>query len=133
MSKEEAKQLIEDTTVTACRRVHEVVASVFDRALALKGVDKDVFQRMMQEILVELSKALILVKYQHARDQLSEGLATNLESLIGTVINSLKESLSKLGKVQDHRNIMENVVNTLTRARTLLDALVTLVYAYGKR
>lgn len=132
MGEEGSRELIRGTTITAYRRVHEIAASVFDRALVLKGVDRDAFQRMVQELLVELGKALILVRYQRARRQLSEGLATNLELLIGTAINSLKESVANLGKVHDHRGVVENVVNTLIRARTLLDALATLVYAYGK-
>lgn len=130
---DDGEKLIGNTTKTAYRRVHEVVASLFDRALALKGVDKDTFQKMVRELLVELNKALILVKYQHARGQLSGGLAVNLESLIKAVINYLKESLTNLEKVQDHKNIAENVINILTRARTLLDAIATLVYAHAKR
>ncbi|MEM3979947.1 MAG: hypothetical protein QXF79_01660, partial [Ignisphaera sp.] len=97
-----------------------------------RGADVNTFQKMVHELLVELSKALVLVKYQRARGQLSDGLATNLESLIGITTGILKDLLTKPSSTQDYSSIVENVVNTLTRARTLLDALATLVYTYGR-
>lgn len=133
MGKGEAKRLIRGTTVTAYRRVHEVIASALDKVIVLRGADVNTFQRIAQELLVELSKALVLVRYQRARKQLSDGLATNLESLITSTSSILKDSLAKLGSTQNYGGIVENVVSTLTRVRTLLDALVTLVYMYGKR
>lgn len=128
----EAKGLIGGTTITAYRRVHEVIASTFDRAITLRGADINTYQKVAQELLVELSKALVLVRYQRSRDQLSDGLAMNLESLIGSTANILKDSLTKLKNIQNYGGVIENVVNTLTRARTLLDALATLVYMYGR-
>ncbi|MEM1645819.1 MAG: hypothetical protein QXL96_08145 [Ignisphaera sp.] len=132
MDEREARGFIGGTTITAYRRVHEIIASVLDRTIALRGADVNTFQKMVHELLVELSKALVLVKYQRARGQLSDGLATNLESLIDITTRILKDLPTKPSSTQDHSSIVENVVNTLTRARTLLDALATLVYTYGR-
>jgi|GEM_PF-800947 len=132
MNEREARGFIGGTTITAFRRVHEIIASVLDRTIALRGADVNTFQKMVHELLAELSKALVLVRYQRARDQLSDGLTTNLESLIGITISILKDLLTKPSSTKDYSSIVENVINTLTRARTLLDALATLVYTYGR-
>ncbi|MEM1731356.1 MAG: hypothetical protein QXY26_09565 [Ignisphaera sp.] len=137
MNEEEAKSLIGSTTVTAYRRIHEVIASVLDRVVTLKALrsdDKVTFQKILQELRVELSRAHVLIKYQQAREQLSKGLAMELVSLVRTTSNILGESLDKLSKeAQNYDDIVENVVNALIRVRTLLDALTTLVYMYGKK
>jgi len=137
MNEEEAKGLIGDTTVTAYRRVHEVIASVLDRVVMLKALrsdDKVTFQKILQELLIELSRALVLVKYQQARKQLFHCLAMKLASLVRATSRILRKSLDELNKnAQNYDDIVENVVNTLIRARTLLDALTTLVYMYGKK
>lgn len=82
---------------------------------------------MVQELLIDLSRALILIRYQKAREQLSESLALNLELIVRTVVDKLKSALAPGSKTN-----IDDVVNVMTSARTLLDAFATLVYTYGR-
>jgi len=106
---EEARRIIGKTSITAYRRVHEVVASALDRLASAGKRDKS--------LLVDLSKALILVRYQYARDQISEGIARYVEDVV-------KGVLDEAGKD------WENARKVARNARTLLDALAVLVYEY---
>jgi hypothetical protein len=111
MDRTSAHQLIGDTTKTAYRRVHEVVTSALDR---IAGTPE-----RSQELLLDLSKALILVKYQLAREQISRGLAEHVE----TAINAVFEEAS--------RN-WENARRIARNARTYLDSLAVVVYMYSE-
>ena len=72
--------------------------------------------------MLELSKAMIMVKYQLAREQVGRGLADQLVALIDNILNELKAKKKP-----------EEVHEVLERARTLLDSIATIVYTYGKR
>ncbi|MEM1907384.1 MAG: hypothetical protein QW562_06060 [Thermosphaera sp.] len=109
-----AKQLIGKTTGTAFRRIHEHVTAVFDRAMEILSTPSK-RDAGRGEIVVGLTKGLILVKYQLSRNQISPRLASALEAVLNNLINSIgKDESAKM----------------FQRARTLLDAYAVLIYRY---
>ncbi|HIQ11194.1 MAG TPA: hypothetical protein EYH26_04400 [Pyrodictium sp.] len=117
LDKESAKRFVGPTTITAYRRVHEVVGSTLDRIIEVIRAGR--YEELLKSI-VDLSRCLILVKYQVARKQLSGDLATSLETLISHVMGVV-------------RRRSQNVGDIVSRARTLLDALAVLVYQVGRK
>lgn len=111
MSFQQAGSFIANTSVTAYRRVHEIVTSALDRLIG--SVEQD------PAILVDLSKALILIKYQVVRNQISGTLANYVGNVIKSVIDVVRTNW------EEAKRIARN-------ARTLLDALVVLVQDYSK-
>ncbi len=114
MSEHASRELIGSTSVAAYRRVHEVVTSTLDRLCELARTKVEEVSRL----LVDLSKCLILVKYQLARDQLSERLSEALYTVVNFVVEKVKSKAS-------------DIIDVVNRARTLLDALAVLVYEYS--
>jgi len=117
-----ASRLIGKTTITAYRRIHEIVASALDEVMTSDD---------LTSISVMLSRSLILIEYQEARDQISQNLALLLKNLIslltnevvklaGTRTTTFRPDLSELRKKADY-------------LRSLLDSLAVLVYKYGKK
>ena len=117
LDRESARRFVGSTTITAYRRVHEVVGSTLDRIIEVVRAGR--YEELLKAI-VDLSRCLILVKYQVARKQLSEDLATSLETLVSHVMGVV-------------RRRSQNVGDIVSRARTLLDALAVLVYQVGRR
>ena len=117
LDKKSAEKFVERTTITAYRRVHEVVGSTLDRIIEIIRAGR--YEELLRTI-VDLSRCLILVKYQVARKQLSKDLATSLETLINYVMGVVRKR-------------SQNVGDIVSRARTLLDALAVLVYQVGKK
>jgi hypothetical protein len=110
---------IGDTTKTAYRRVHEVLASVLDFA-ARAAADESQWKTVYNKLVVELSRARIIVNYQLAREQISQDIAT----LLNDVLNAIDSAV---------RNNQREVVQELAeRGRVLIDALAVLVYRFGK-
>lgn len=117
MDKGRAKSILGDTTVTAYRRVHEIVSSALDRAEIALQQTKD--RSEILKLLIDFSRCSILVAYQRAREQISGELASTLTNIINFVIDELKK------EVADRE--------VIRRARTLIDALAVLVYQFGKK
>ncbi len=115
MSESASRELIGSTTVAAYRRVHEVITSTLDRLCELARTKGKEIPRL----LVDLSRCLILVKYQLARDQLSERLSEALYTIVNFVMEKVKSKAS-------------DIIDVANRARTLLDALAVLVYEYAR-
>jgi len=109
-----AGSLIRGTTPTAYRRIHEHLTAVLDRATVIlsKPEPKDI-----SEIIIGLTKGLILVEYQLARGQVSKELSDKLREVLTNLQNSVRET---------------NAIKKFERARTLLDALTVLVYKYAR-
>jgi len=107
-----ALRLIGDTTRTAYRRVHEVVSSALDRVSESA--------RYSPDLLLDLSKALILVKYQLAREQISSNIAEYVEKALTAVIDAASRD-------------WESAKRLARNSRTLLDSLAVMVYMYAKR
>jgi len=104
-----AESLIEKrTTKTAYRKIHEHLTTVLDRAAIIlsKPEPKDV-----SEIIIGLTKGLILVEYQLARGQLSKELGNKLKEVLTSLQDSVRET---------------DAIKKFERARTLLDALLVL-------
>lgn len=122
----EAGRLIGKTTTTGYRRVHEYLTSAIDRALELcrkaKG-EKRLGDSELAEINLLISRSLILVNYQEARDQLSRDLADALRSIIHRILNSISSRREAVN--------VERLEKMLESARTIIDALAVLVYRYA--
>ncbi len=101
---------ISHITPTAYRRIHEHLTAVLDRAIEVLSEPKP---EKISEVVVGLTKGLILVEYQLARRQISKELGDKLKEVLTSLLDSLKES---------------DAVKKFERARTLLDALAVLVY-----
>ena len=109
--------LVGETTITAYRRVHEVIASTLDRLAEASAGQTGL---SVSKLLVDLSRCLVLVKYQLARGQLSRSLAEILANILTYIIDKAKTSPQELRDIAP-------------RARTLLDALAVVVYQLGKK
>jgi len=112
MDEKTARKVIGHTTKTAYRRIHEIISSALDEVE--RGRDPS-------EALLSLTKSLILMKYQVARDIVSLGLVQYIEPIISYILNCVKES-KDLGKCRDRARY----------GRLILDALAVLVYQYGR-
>lgn len=118
VSERDAKGFIGNTSITAYRRIHEVITSVLDRIIeVIRGGTPRVEE--LSKFMVELSRCLILVRFQLARNQISQKLADKLIDIINIVMNNVKEA--------------KDFLNVVQRARTLLDALAVLVYERERR
>jgi len=104
-----ARTIIGKTSSTAYRRVHEIVTSALDRLIASAKYDSS--------LLIDLSKALIMVRYQAARGQLSDVIANYIDSMLRSIIDIAKTSWSEAKGFAE-------------KARTILDALAVLIYEY---
>jgi len=107
------RQLIRGTTVTAYRRVHEIVSS------ALEEVERGT---EISQAILALTKALIHVRYQLARNLISQELVNQIEPIVGAVLDCVKIQ-KDTSKCREHAR----------NGRVLLDALAVLVYEHGKR
>jgi hypothetical protein len=103
------RTIVGRTSGTAYRRVHEIVTSALDRLTASAKYDPS--------LLIDLSKALIMVRYQAARGQLSDVIANYIDSMLRSIIDAAKTSWSEAKGFAE-------------KARTILDALAVLIYEY---
>jgi hypothetical protein len=111
---------IGDTTTTAYRRVHEILASVLD-FVARSAADTAQWEAAYNRLVVELSRARIIVNYQLARDQISQDIAMLLNDVLSVIENAVRN------------NERERVRGLAERGRVLIDALAVLVYRFGKK
>ena len=117
MDESQVRRAIGNTTSTAYRRVHDVIATTLDRIVE---ASRNRRSEELSRLMVELSRCLIVVRYQLARKQISPDIANNLMNVINTVINNIKSG-------------SQNIEQVALRARTLLDAIAVLVYQFGKK
>jgi hypothetical protein len=119
----EIKELIGDTSHSGYRRVHEHLAATLDRLIS--GLEAGSGE--LKGSLLSLSKALILIEYQLARKQISDGLAGILTGIIRKLmsdINRAMESREPTRSSEELKKLKEKV----ERARTIIDCLAVLVY-----
>ncbi|MCC6055483.1 MAG: hypothetical protein LM583_02245 [Desulfurococcaceae archaeon] len=109
LSPHSIRTIVGRTSGTAYRRVHEIVTSALDRLTASAKYDPS--------LLIDLSKALIMVRYQAARGQLSDVIADYIDSMLRSIIDTAKTSWSEAKGFAE-------------KARTILDALAVLIYEY---
>jgi len=120
----ELKRFVDRTTTSAYRRVHGPLAIILDEAIReldsiqRSGGQQDI-ERIKSKLLLDLSRVLILVKYQGARDQLSKGIENTLTVIIDRLINDIRRV-----QVSD----IEKTMKVFERARVLIDALAVLTY-----
>lgn len=112
---------IGNTTITAYRRVHEILGSVLD-FVAQTADEKQWSEVVVSRLALELSRAKVIVNYQLAREQLSQDIAR----LLNNVLDSLEKALRDEKRKKEIRDLAE-------RSRALIDALAVFVYRYGKK
>ena len=145
LSEQEALRIIGKTSDTAYRRVHEILTSALDRVVEVVHAEKLKFesieasgQRIPEQeieevkksllaLLTDLSKALIMVRYQRARGQIATSLANYTDSIVRNVIDHIK-SVESINKEK-----LQEIERLATNARSLLDSLAVLVYEYAKK
>lgn len=118
-----ASRLIGRTTITAYRRIHEIVASALDEVMTSDD---------LTSISVMLSRSLILIEYQEARDQISQNLALLLKNLISLLTNEVVK-LAGTRTTTTFRPDLSELRKKADYLRSLLDSLAVLVYKYGKK
>jgi len=119
------KRILGGTSTTAYRRVHERLASSIDRILEKLRIYKNV-RDIAGTALSDLTRSLILLRYQNARRQISDDLRSILESIVSKLVNDIKSLQSS-----DSEKLKE-LRKKLERARSLIDAIAVLAYEYGK-
>jgi len=124
----ELRRFVGGTTTSAYRRVHGPLAAILDEAIRelgniqRSGGQPDI-ERIKSKLLLELSRALILVRYQGARDQLSKGIENALTTIINRLINDIRGV--QVSNIEETMKVFE-------RARVLIDTLVVLTYELGR-
>ena len=119
------KRILGGTSTTAYRRVHERLASSIDRILEKLRIYKNV-KDIAGPALSDLTRSLILLRYQNARGQISDDLRSILESIVSKLVNDIKSLQSSDSEK------LEELRKKLERARSLIDAIAVLAYKYGK-
>ena len=126
------------TSITAYRRVHEIVASTLDEVSRVlnnfRSMDEAsqeqirTCSREMADLSLLVSKALVMVKYQESREQISFSIS---DALV-TMLNILSSRLQRLVNRCNVKEINETLQIT-GNIRLLIDAIAVLVYMYGKK
>jgi len=113
-----AKRIVGKTSKSGYRRVHEIVATVLDRVAELERIKAS--KEQISELLLKITSAMVMVRWQMAREQLSEGLGGALMVMFQEVQRELIG-----GNIQE-------AVKKVKRARRIIDSLAVLVYEYSK-
>jgi len=126
LDKRSLESIMGKTTTTAYRRIHTQLAITIDRViekLRKREKDKGLDESEKSEILLDLSRSLILVEYQRARKQISKDVANMLIDVINGLVDSVRQ---REIDVDDLRKIFE-------RGRALIDTFAVIAYEYGKK
>ncbi len=115
-----ARSFLGRTTLSAYRKVHNLVSSALDRI--------STSPEFREGLLSDLSKALILVKYQSAREQISQSIARCIESIIKVVGDAMRGYASEIRG--GGKGDWEKVKKFAKNARTLIDSLAVIAYEY---
>lgn len=113
LTEKDGRRIVEGTTQSSYRRLHELIASALDYCVSQQRVEK---------IVLRLERAKVMIEYQSARGQVSKGIKEMLEALTDSTKNSL-------GRLKGSNNIKD----VCRHARLLLDAVAVLVYRHGKK
>jgi CRISPR/Cas system CSM-associated protein Csm2 small subunit len=117
LDERQARILIGFTSVTAYRRVHEITTSALDEIVKRVRSSPNELKR----VSLLLARALVLIEYQEAREQITSSLATVLKRVIQQLIDDITK-----------KRDVNVVVKDAEYARALLDAIAVLVYKYGR-
>ncbi len=102
---------------SAYRRIHEHYAAVLDRAVEILRGKTAIDDRTRQEIVRDLTRVIIMVKYQAARGQLKEGISQDLVSLANKLIEKIEKTTEPSAQPKQLSSMFE-------RARMIIDSLV---------
>jgi CRISPR/Cas system CSM-associated protein Csm2 small subunit len=117
LDERQARTLIGFTSVTAYRRVHEITTSALDEIVKRVRSSPNELKR----VSLLLARALVLIEYQEAREQITSSLATVLKRVMQQLIDDITK-----------KKDVNVVVKDAEYARALLDAIAVLVYRYGR-
>ncbi len=117
LNRSQAGRAFGGTTVTAYRRIHEVIGATLDRVVE----DVKSTNSLAGSTLMDLSRGIIMVRYQNARRQISDELANILSSILNYILDKAQ------------RGQVSSAAAAASRARVLLDALAVLVYEFGRK
>jgi hypothetical protein len=118
IGKRDKEKVVKKTTKSSYRRVHEIVSS------ALEEVERG---KNPPSAITALTKSLILVKYQEARELLLGQLPRYIEQILSKVLGCMQEATGEQGKkIHECREMAKN-------GKMILDALAVLVYWYGEK
>lgn len=121
LPKNQIKRILGDTSATAYRRVHKMLALSIDRILERLRNYENV-KDIAGPALSDLTRSLILLRYQYARDEISNDLRSILESIVSKLVNDIKSLQSSDSEK------LEELRKKLERARSLIDAIAVLAY-----
>ncbi|MGC9012442.1 hypothetical protein, partial [Thermogladius sp.] len=99
---------------SAYRRIHEHYAAVLDKAVEILRGKTAIDDQTRQEIVRDLTRVIIMVKYQAARGQLTEGIPQDLISLTNKLIKKTTEPSAQ----------PKQLSSMFERARMIIDSLV---------
>jgi len=117
IGKRDKEKVVKKTTKSSYRRVHEIASS------ALEEVERG---KNPTSAITALTKSLILVKYQEARELLVGQLPRYIEQILSKVLGCMQEASREQGdNIHNCREMAKN-------GKMILDALAVLVYQYGK-
>jgi dGTP triphosphohydrolase len=126
------------TSITAYRRVHEIVASSLDEVSRVLNsfrstgyASQEQTNNCSQEIArlsLLVSRALIIVKYQESREQISFSISDALVTMLNTLLSRLQRLVNQCNakEITETLQITDNI-------RLLIDAIAVLVYMYGRK
>jgi len=120
----EVRNLIGDTSRSGYRRVHEHLAATLDRLIS----ELEVGSGDLRGSLLSLSKALILIEYQLARKQISEGLANILIDIVRKLMSDISKAMESKESTKSSEELKKLLKGKAERARTIIDCLAVLVY-----
>jgi len=112
-----ARKIVGRTSSSGYRRVHEVVGTVLDRVADLERVSS---KEIVGDLLLKVASAMVMVRWQMAREQLSESLGGALMAVLQEVQREL------IG------NNTQKAVEKAKRARRIIDSLAVLAYEYSR-
>lgn len=120
----EASKLLEKVTKTGYRRVHDYVALALDRSIEIckRTTSAKLSNEEVNEIILLLSRGLILINYQLARKQLNENIAICLRGVLEHILDKIQNGVDK-----------STLTKMIESARTLVDALAVVVYRYAEK
>ncbi len=128
----QVRSFIGGTSISAYRRIHEVLTGILDSFNeALRRQEQSSNNISISEIdkgILDLSRGLILVEYQEARGQISRPLADEIKD----ILNNLIQTIGNI-RANPNTNTIRSLRKSIERARTFFDALVVLVYKYGRK
>jgi len=118
LERDVAESIVGKTSVSGYRRIHEVVGATIDRVIDLERTPS---KETAKNLLFKISSAMLLVRWQMAREQLSGGLGNALM----VILQEIQRELTG--------NSIDRAIAKAKRARSIIDSFAVLVYEHRRR